>query len=64
MARYKGRPVIDPGHNRKVGRKSETGNLEPFYVMRCGGCGWTCWNTRDDPIPCQRCDGIMRLDRR
>ena len=40
-----------PGTNIKT--------TDPFFVMRCPSCGWTCWSTCGEPIPCQRCGGVM-----
>lgn len=40
-----------PGTNIRI--------TDPFFIMECPLCGWTCWSTREEPIPCQRCGGVM-----
>ncbi len=36
---------------------------DPFLVLKCPLCGWTCWSTHWESVPCQRCKGTMEKEK-
>ena len=36
---------------------------DPFFVMRCPGCGWTCWTTTGAMTLCQKCGEEMEKEK-